>query len=188
MGPIRDQAPLDGKITQRIEPRKAMPRSYSQDDLTMLNSNRVGRNDQAAVRLPHELRNAALALGGTGPPRGNQIDLEPGRSALGRAQEANVSRRFRMYQECDTANVGRDFIKYLEPFAGYRGLENRKPGKVPAGMCHICNEPAADGIADEHKYNWYSTRFPLHNFGNKIRARYDQLRCHTDKLFGKSTG
>jgi hypothetical protein len=79
-----------------------------------------------------------------------------------------------------------NFLEYLDPFAGDRRLENWKPGKVCVRPRYIFDKAAADGIADEHEYNGYGVRFPLHDLRHEIGAGHDHLRCHADQFFGES--
>src|SRR3984893_1717877 len=113
-------------------------------------------------------------------------DVEWWCGGLGCAQEGGMCECFQMHHEPDTTHVGRNFVEYLHPFAGDRGLENWKPGEVSVGPRYIRDKTAADGIADKHEYNGYGARFPLHDLGHEIGAGHDHVRRHTDQLFGES--
>src|ERR1700745_3837573 len=116
----------------------------------------------------------------------SQLDVEWWCGSFGCAQEGGVGECFHMHHEPDMTDVRRNFVEYLHPFPGDRSLENRKSGEVSVRPRHVCDETAADRIADKHEYDRYSARFPLHDLCHQIGAGHDHVRPHTNQLFGES--
>jgi hypothetical protein len=123
-------------------------RRQSNDEVAVIEGDRMRPNDQASVIPRRELRDSTLDLGVRVHAECGNFDSEGRCGGFGSPQKSNVRCSFGMKDEADPADARCNLLEYFQPLSSDLGLEDSKSGDVAARPRQARDKTAPNWIAN----------------------------------------
>src|SRR5262245_55252298 len=103
------------------------------DQVTLTDSRRTGRHDQAAIRGARELRDRAFDLTGVAHVDRAHLHTQERSHGLDGAELSTPRSYTRIAKNCRTRRAGRDLLEQLKPLPAHAILERDEACRIAAG-------------------------------------------------------
>src|SRR5262249_46411599 len=150
---IGDQAAARHEVDVGIDRRQPMAARERDDQVTLADSRRASRHDQAAIRRARKFRDGAFDL--TGIAHVDRAPLSPKEWSHGLdGAELSAPRSYAGIAKNRRARrVGCDLPEQFRPLPAHAVLERGETGRVASGPCQARDKAGADWVDDRAEHD-----------------------------------